>query len=145
MCDHHDETEMVTASPEDGRRIRECLASSLDLAARLAADDAARIIAGQYVAGVDLGEIRSHHDDVARRLLTDARTDPGRAYARAYAVTASDLLASLNQDQAVARGRSHAACAQPDGTPHPDPLLAERGWQASRGVWRRTGIARPGE
>jgi hypothetical protein len=29
------------------------------------------------------------------------------------------------------------AAELPDGTPHPDPFLAERGWQVLRGVWRR--------
>lgn len=29
------------------------------------------------------------------------------------------------------------AALLPDGTPHPDPFLAERGWQVVRGVYRR--------
>jgi hypothetical protein len=33
---------------------------------------------------------------------------------------------------------SEATAAQmPDGTPHPDPFLAVRGWQVLGGIWRR--------
>jgi hypothetical protein len=52
------------------------MTAALDIAARLA------------VAGIDLGQIRAHHEDVAARLLADARTAPGRAYASEYAATA---------------------------------------------------------
>jgi len=129
---------------DDGSCPAENAAARPDLAARLGADDAARIIAGQYIAGIDLGQIRAHHEDVAACLLADARTASGRAYAREYAATASYLITHLRQDHAVASGRSAAACAQPDGTPHPDPLLAGRGWHADRGLWQRSGTRGPG-
>lgn len=29
------------------------------------------------------------------------------------------------------------ACEFPDGTPHPDPYLAERGWQVVHGTYAR--------
>jgi hypothetical protein len=124
----------VTAPPRRGSRPPDQPPTDTDPAARLAADDAARIIADQYVAGIDVSQIRAHHEVVAARLLADAQTAPGRAYASEYAATALELLAHLCQDAAVASGRSEAACAQPDGTPHPDPFLATRGWQATRGV-----------
>lgn len=113
-----------TTAPRRGHHAHGHQPADSDSVARLAADDAARIIAGQYVAGVDLGQIRAHHEEVAGRLLADARTAAGRAYAREYAATASELLAHLCQDAAVASGRSQAACAQPEGTQHPDPFLA---------------------
>jgi hypothetical protein len=37
---------------------------------------------------------------------------------------------------------SHAcalAAFLPEGTPHPDPVLAERGWLVAGGIWQRTG------
>lgn len=128
-----------TGAPlRDDDRPNEHASASPDPAARLGADDATRLIAGQYIAGVHLDQIRAHHEDVATRLLADARTTPGRAYAEEYAATASYLITHLSQDHALASGRSAAACAQPDGTAHPDPLLAARGWHADRGIWQRT-------
>jgi phosphate uptake regulator len=145
MTEHPDgHAGSVTAPPPGSNRMRDRQAD-IDAAGRLAADDAARIIAGQYIAGVDLRQIRVHHEEVAARLLAEARTDLGRAYAAEYAATASELVTHLSQDEAVASGRSRAACAQPDGTPHPDPLLAGRGWQATRGVWQRIAVAGSGQ
>jgi hypothetical protein len=42
---------------------------------------------------------------------------------------------------AVARGQLTPASAQPDGTPHPDPVLAAAGWQVDHGIYQRTGQA----
>jgi hypothetical protein len=106
---------------------------------KLAFEDAARIITAQYAAGTDLDQIRTRHDDVAATLAADARTTAGRAYARQYADTAATLIRDLREDAAVAAGKSAAACTLPDGTPHPDPFLAARGWQADRGIYQRTG------
>ena len=139
---HHDQ---AVHRPPDGHSAPEHDTAVCDPAARLAATDAARVIAVQYAAGADLGQIQAYLQDVAARLLADARTAPGRAYARGYARAAATLLAQLRQDQAVAYGRSPAACAQPDGTPHPDPFLASRGWQADHGLWQRTGTRAPGQ
>ncbi len=33
--------------------------------------------------------------------------------------------------------RGPVAASLPDGTPHPDPFLAGRGWQARGGIWVR--------
>jgi len=36
------------------------------------------------------------------------------------------------------RDRAPATAAQlPDGTPHPDPFLARKGWQVRRGIYVR--------
>jgi len=32
-------------------------------------------------------------------------------------------------------GAAPMAARQPDGTPHADPVLARKGWQAQGGVW----------
>jgi hypothetical protein len=114
---------------------------SRNAAARSGFDDAARTVAAQYAAGLDLDAISAHHDDVSASLRSDAQTSFGRAYAREYSDVAASLVADLRQDQAVARGRSGAACTQPQGTPHPDPVLAAKGWQVDGGVYQRTGQA----
>jgi hypothetical protein len=113
-----------------------------DPAARLAFHDASRRITALYAAGADLEQIRGDHDDLAASLATDAQTGPGRAYAAEYAATGRSLIADLRQDAAVARRQSEAACTKPDGTPHPDPTLAGRGWQVQHGVYvRREAVA----
>jgi hypothetical protein len=103
--------------------------------------DASRIVTAQYAAGLDLDTIAAHHDYVSATLVNDAQTGYGRAYVREYADTARSLIADLRQDQAVAQGRSGAACTQPQGTPHPDTLLAAKGWQVDGGLYQRTGQA----
>jgi hypothetical protein len=110
-----------------------------DPAAKAAFADVTRIISAQYARGMDLGQIRAHHEDTAASLAADAQTTAGRMYAREYGDTARTLIADLREDAAVARGRSAAACTLPDGTPHPDPVLAARGWQVDRGLYQRTG------
>jgi hypothetical protein len=110
-------------------------------AARAGADDAARTVSGMYAGGIGLEAIAAHHDDVSTQLLNEAQTGYGRAYAREYSETAASLVADLRQDEAVAQGRSAAACTQPQGTPHPDPVLAARGWQVDHGIYQRTGQA----
>jgi hypothetical protein len=109
--------------------------------ASLGERDAARTVSAMYGAGADLDAIAAHHDDVAAGLLSDAQTSYGRAYVREYAEAARTLIADLRQDEAVAHGRSDAACALPQGTPHPDPVLAAKGWQVDAGVYQRTGQA----
>jgi hypothetical protein len=115
--------------------------STTDPAARLGFQDASRSIAAAYAAGADLGAIAAHHDDLSASLTSDAQTGPGRAYAREFASAGRSLLADLRQDAAVARGELVPASSQPKGTPHPDPVLAGRGWQVDRGVYQRTGKA----
>jgi hypothetical protein len=110
-----------------------------DPAAALAYDDVTRVIAAQYAAGVPLDEIHRHHQEISGDLLDRAQTQPGRAYAREFTVTGGILISDLAEDEEVAAGRSAAACARPQGTPHPDPFLARRGRQADHGIWQRTG------
>jgi len=44
----------------------------------------------------------------------------------------------MNQAQNIpAVRRAPEAASLPDGTPHADPWLASRGWQAERGVYIR--------
>jgi hypothetical protein len=46
----------------------------------------------------------------------------------------------------VASGHACAVAAYlPDGTPHPDPFLAERGWVVVRGLWMRPDSGGDGE
>lgn len=71
------------------------LARPADPAAAAAFDDVSGIIEVQYAAGVSPEQIAAHHADVAAALLADARTPPGRAYARQYAETARSLIAGL--------------------------------------------------
>jgi hypothetical protein len=97
--------------------------------------DASRIIAAQYAGGIDLDAIAAHHDNVNARLLNDAQTAVGRAYAREYDDTARALVADLRSDAEAARHEQPAA-----GTPHPSPELAAKGWQQCEsgcGVWVR--------
>jgi hypothetical protein len=108
-------------------------------ATTLAFRDASRRIAALYASGAGLDQISAAHDDLAASLAADAQTPPGRAYAAQFADTGRSLIADLRVDEAVARGRSQAACTLPDGTPHPAPVLAAKGWQADRGIWQRTG------
>ena len=110
-----------------------------DPAARLGFTDASRIISAMYAGGTGLDAVAAHHDDVSASLAADARTPPGCAYAAEYGDTGRSLIADLRADEAVARGRSAAACTQPDGTPHPDPFLAGRGWEVRGGLYQRTG------
>jgi hypothetical protein len=112
-----------------------------DPAAKLAFQDAGRRIAALYASGADLEQISASHDDLAASLANDAQTGPGRAYAREFADTGRSLIADLRQDAAVARGELVPASSQPDRTPHPDPVLAARGWQVDYGIYQRTAKA----
>jgi hypothetical protein len=67
----------------------------------------------------------SQHE-VTTRLLNDARTLEGRAYARAF----SDIAATR-----VRKLRERDPLPEPDrrpGSPHPDPFLAGRGWHVNQ-------------
>jgi hypothetical protein len=117
---------------------------------RLGYQDAARIITAQYAGGIDLDRIAAYHQDVAARLLNDAQTVVGRAYAREYDDTARSLVADLRMDAAHATALlagqtvrlpngalTAEAASLPDGSPHPDPRLAANGWHVERGVFTR--------
>lgn len=47
--------------------------------------------------------------------------------------------------RALDRPAAPAAATLPDGTPHADPFLAERGWQAEGGVYVRRPAAGDGQ
>jgi hypothetical protein len=74
-------------------------------------------------------------DAIADRLLNDASTPEGQAYARAFSDTAAAYVKKL---------RERDPLPEPDrtpGAPHPDPFLANRGWHVNeRGIYSR----RPG-
>ena len=109
-------------------------------AARSGHDTASFIITAQADRGMSADAIQRHHEDQAAWLLSEATTPDGRAFARAYAETAATLVADLRElDRPVAP----AAATLPDGTPHADPFLAERGWQARGGLYVRWPPAEP--
>jgi hypothetical protein len=66
------------------------------------------------------------------RLLNDARTPEGQAYARALSDTAATYVGKL---------RERDPLPEPDRTPgalHPDPFLAARGWHENEhGIYTR--------
>jgi len=97
-------------------------------------DTASFIITTQADRGMTADAIQRHHEDQAAWMLSQATTPDGRAFARAYAEAAATLVADLRElDRPVAP----AAATLPDGTPHADPFLAERGWQAQGGLYVR--------
>ena len=82
------------------------------------------VITSQANAGMLADRIAEHHHDVAASLLTGAETPEGDAFAVEYSLTGEALVGDLRE---LERG------PEPDrtpGAPHPDPVLAERGWQA---------------
>ena len=82
--------------------------------------------------------IQRHHEDQAAWMLSEATTPDGRAFARAYAEAAATLVADLRElDRPVAP----VAATLPDSTPHADPFLAGRGWQAQGGLYVRRLVA----
>lgn len=96
-----------------------------DPAAAAGYRDATRLVSLQCAAGADLDEMQRQHDDVSARLLSDAQTRVGRAYAREYQQTAATLISDLRaDDEAEQREKPEP------GAPHPNPVLAAKGWQA---------------
>lgn len=94
---------------------------------------AERSITSRAEAGMDADAIARHHDDAAARLLSEAGTPGERSYADSYSFTGDALVSDL-------RDLEREPPRLIPGTPHPDPFLADRGWEASRhGVWVRTG------
>jgi len=72
------------------------------------------------------------------------QTRPGPERERAGQVLGPDQVARAEQayageqrDPWAQRGRAPVAAALPDGTPHADPYLADRGWTARHGVYVR--------
>ena len=90
--------------------------------ARGGAEAATQVISAQAAAGVSLDRMTSHSADTAAWLFSEATTPDGERFAAGYTETADSLLAEL-------RETAHRL-PQP-GSPHPDPVLAARGWEVS--------------
>jgi hypothetical protein len=92
----------------------------------------ASLIAQQADAGTRPEHLADSRDEIAARLLNDASTPEGQAYARALSDSAAAYLRELRQ---------RAPLPDPDrtvGAPHPDPFLAGRGWHMNEhGVYTR--------
>jgi hypothetical protein len=77
-------------------------------------------------------------DEIAARLLNDASTPEGQAYARAFSDSAAAYVRELRQ---------RAPLPEPDrtaGAPHPDPFLAGRGWHMNEhGIYTRHATPEP--
>jgi hypothetical protein len=92
-------------------------------AARAGFEDASRIVAAQYSAGVDISQIAAHHEDLSAHLLNDAQTPVGRAYGREYGDASRSLIADLRADAAAATRQLPGP-----GEPHPD----RPGWEGCK-------------
>jgi hypothetical protein len=92
-------------------------------------------------AGMQPNQIDSSTNDLVARLLSDAQTSAGRAYATAYDETVRTYVADARDAD-----RPAAVAGRP-GEPHPDPFLPGRGWQGCEsgcGAWvRRSAEAAP--
>ena len=79
----------------------------------------------------------SSQDEITDRLLNDAITPEGQAYARAFSDTAAADVREL---------RERDPLPEPDrtpGAPHPDPFLASRGWHMNEhGIYTRRSQSR---
>jgi hypothetical protein len=97
--------------------------------------ETAGLTAWQAGAGVAPQRLEECQEEAAARLLNDASTAVGQAYARAFSDNAATYVREL---------RERDPLPEPDrtpGAPHPDPLLASRGWHMNQhGIYtRRTG------
>jgi hypothetical protein len=101
-------------------------------ARKAGAEPSADPITQQADAGMTPQHAGDGQDAIADRLLTDASTPEGQAYARAFAETAAAHVKEL---------RERDPLPEPDrtpGAPHPDPFLADRGWHVNEhGVYTR--------
>src|SRR5262249_42751615 len=82
-------------------------------------------ITQQAGAGTAPQRAGDHRDASVDRLLNDASTPEGQAYARAFSDTAAAHMKEL---------RERDPLPEPDrtpGAPHPDPFLADRGWHVN--------------
>jgi hypothetical protein len=86
----------------------------------------------QADAGMAPQRARDSQTASAGRLLNDASTPEGQAYARAFSDTAAAHVKEL---------RERDPLPEPDrtpGAPHPDPFLANRGWHVNEhGIYSR--------
>jgi hypothetical protein len=89
-------------------------------------------ITQQACAGMTSQCAGDSQDAIADRSLNDASTPEGQAYARAFSDTAAAHVKEL---------RERDPLPEPDrtpGAPHPDPFLADRGWQVNEhGIYTR--------
>jgi hypothetical protein len=99
---------------------------------RQARAETADPIAWQAGAGVAPERPEEGQEETAARLLTDASTAVGQAYARAFSGTAATYVRELRECNPL---------PEPDrtpGAPHPDPFLASRGWHINQhGIYTR--------
>jgi hypothetical protein len=89
-------------------------------------------ITEQTGAGVKPECVAGNQGEIADPLLNDASTPEGHAYARAFSDTAAAHVKQLRECDPL---------PEPDrtpGTPHPDPVLANRGWHVNEhGIYTR--------
>ena len=79
------------------------------------AEAAEQVICAQATAGVSIGRMTTHHQDMSAWLYTEATTADAEEFAAGYTETAESLLAELREAEDP---------APKAGTPHPDPILA---------------------
>jgi hypothetical protein len=105
---------------------------------KAAAEATAGKITEQAGAGVTPECAAGTQGEIAARLLNDASTPEGQAYARAFSDTAAAYVKEL---------RERDPLPEPDrtpGAPHPDPFLANRGWHVNdHGIYSRRPEPRP--
>jgi hypothetical protein len=101
-------------------------------------DTPAGLTEQQADAGMSSELLAASRDEIAARLLSDASTPEGQAYARALSDSAAAYVRELRQC---------APLPEPDrtpGAPHPDPFLASRGWHMNEhGVYTRRATPEP--
>jgi hypothetical protein len=125
---------------EPAEEFAECAESEARLAdARNAgAKPSANLITQQADAGVTPERAGDRQNAIADRLLNDASTPEGQAYARAFSDTAATHVREL---------RERDPLPEPDrtpGAPHPDPFLARRGWHVNEhGIYTRRAEPEP--
>jgi hypothetical protein len=86
----------------------------------------ADLITQRADAGMTPGRAGDSQSEIAARLLNDANTPEGQAYARAFSDAAATRVREL---------RERDPLPEPDrtpGAPHPDPFLASRGWHVNQ-------------
>ncbi len=96
------------------------------------AEPSANLITQRADTGVTPGRAGDRQYAAADRLLNDASTPEGQAYARAFSDSAAAYVREL---------RKRDPLPEPDrtpGAPHPDPVLARRGWHVNEhGIYTR--------
>jgi len=89
-------------------------------------------ITQQADAGMTPQRAGDSEDALADRLLNDASTPEGQAYARAFSDTATARVKELRERDPL------PAPDHTKGAPHPDPFLADRGWHVNEhGIYTR--------